>query len=692
MGCATAIHLAASSLALARSEGRTAVALFVDLRAAFYSCIRSTALPLQGEGAAEDVQYIDSRADMPHALRPLLSFVLAQPAALAHLRTRPHLVAALVEAHRATHFSTTHSTAVARARRGKRPGSPLADAVFSLSFAAPLATVADYIRSRDLVLDTRPPQRLLSTEADADEPCTDVAYADDALFLAFLVHNERIVSQIRGLLDTVHVCMLSAGYQPNYKKGKSAVMVEVAGKGARDARLALAQDDFLHSDTWGFKVHLTHEYKYLGAMGNRRFDPYRQAGYMCCRHHGAFNPIKAALRKMDVLSVSELTLVTDVLCTVHLLYATETWSDTSERTLQRLEHTRARSYRLIQRATVTAVTHDDQRFTDSEVLARAGRAPLAMYIRKRRLRWLVSILADAPPQLRTLLDCLRGSPHDWCRQLSADFEWLQSYTVYPTKLDPTDPDPPGTHRAEWTAFDWVRWFRSDPHAARLLTQRAWVASSAAAIDFARREAFRRRFWAALRPRREEIHTVHSYVCYDCGATFPTVAGLRRHQTNAHRPLGLCQLYAVSSQCRLCLSDFRSRSRLVTHLRGRTGCLEQLAQQFDPLPVEEAQRLHTLDLQEQSSLKKQGYNATQAFAPATRRLRVPPRPPPREPPAPPPAIVTTTVVSAEDVPAPRFALREPKFILHLFFLGDDGWETCSIGSRRWRPTATSTCSQ
>ena len=128
------------------------------------------------------------------------------------------------------------------------------------------------------------------------------------------------------------------------------------------------------------------------------------------------------------------------------------------------------------------------------------------------------------------------------------------------------------------------------------------------------------------------------MCYDCGATFRTVSGFRRHQQLRHRPLGLAQLYATSSQCRYCLSDYHTRSRLVTHLRGNTGCLEQLTELFDPLPEEEARRLHSRDLQDQCDLRRKGYHSTQAFAPATARQRVPPRPPAKEPLPSPPALV------------------------------------------------------
>jgi hypothetical protein len=44
---------------------------------------------------------------------------------------------------------------------------------------------------------------------------------------------------------------------------------------------------------------------------------------------------------------------------------------------------------------------------------------------------------------------------------------------------------------------------------------------------------------------------------------------------AHRPPGLAQLYAIGSTCRCCRSDYHTRDRLVLHLQGVTGCLEEL---------------------------------------------------------------------------------------------------------------------
>ncbi len=183
------------------SGGRTHHARPVrGLRSAFYSVVRTAALPLQGEEALDDLRWIQERADIPAALAPLAFFVLAQPGALADLVSMPHLVDMPVEAHRCTYFTTSHASAFARSRRGSRPGNALADAVFSLSFAVPLATVSGYIKEKGLCLDMAADACPLSANDGDPDPLTDVAYADDAL------------SSLRSSGPTTACCNRRVGY------------------------------------------------------------------------------------------------------------------------------------------------------------------------------------------------------------------------------------------------------------------------------------------------------------------------------------------------------------------------------------------------------------------------------------------------------------------------------------------------
>ena len=65
----------------------------------------------------------------------------------------------------------------------------------------------------------------------------------------------------------------------------------------------------------------------------------------------------------------------------------------------------------------------------------------------------------------------------------------------------------------------------------------------------------------------------AFICYDCGKTFTTEATLKRHRTKAHLPAQDPQWFAAGTVCACCQTDFRTRVRLVRHLRHRkTGCM------------------------------------------------------------------------------------------------------------------------
>eukprot|EP00959_Pyramimonas_sp_CCMP1952_P277437 5799761-Pyramimonas_sp.AAC.1 len=114
-----------------RARGKTAILYFIDLKAAFYSTIRSLFLPTRND--AGDRGYIFHSHEIPLVLTPLFEAILQHPGALAELEDQPHLLALLIEGHHDAHLGVRHEgcQAVARPRRGSRPGSSLADAIFN---------------------------------------------------------------------------------------------------------------------------------------------------------------------------------------------------------------------------------------------------------------------------------------------------------------------------------------------------------------------------------------------------------------------------------------------------------------------------------------------------------------------------------------------------------------------------------
>ena len=138
-------HLVSSYMQMAKMLGRGVVLNFVDLSSAFYTTVRSLVLP--ASNVETDDEFIVNNHEMPLAMLPLYSLALCQPSALSELRDRPHLLALVVESHRATHFSTKTGSLMARSRRGSRPGTSPADAIFNLSFGKPLEVASKAVKA-----------------------------------------------------------------------------------------------------------------------------------------------------------------------------------------------------------------------------------------------------------------------------------------------------------------------------------------------------------------------------------------------------------------------------------------------------------------------------------------------------------------------------------------------------------------
>eukprot|EP00959_Pyramimonas_sp_CCMP1952_P151804 3176325-Pyramimonas_sp.AAC.1 len=81
------------------------------------------------------------------------------------------MLALLVEGHRDTHFGTDSLQLVARSRRGSRPGSSLADAIFNAAFCRPLKVVDQALRRLGASLKLRPLgiEPVLSRQVEADD-------------------------------------------------------------------------------------------------------------------------------------------------------------------------------------------------------------------------------------------------------------------------------------------------------------------------------------------------------------------------------------------------------------------------------------------------------------------------------------------------------------------------------------------
>ena len=96
------------------------------------------------------------------------------------------------------------------------------------------------------------------------------------------------------------------------------------------------------------------------------------------------------------------------------------------------------------------------------------------------------------------------------------------------------------------------------------------------------------------------------VCNDCGKVCRGVGGLRAHQFRVHGKRCESRLFALGSVCRWCMTDFRTRPRLIVHFRKCQACVVGMREYgMSTLGPEEMDELDAADRVLAASMKRQG---------------------------------------------------------------------------------------
>ena len=134
-----AAHLPRLLLAWAVSQGRSVGFFFCDIVSAYYSVFTAlvTGVELHDHNVA---QLFASLGWGPDALQEFVT-LLEQASAMSDAGVPPHLAASAAEALRNTWCTFSGCARVAMARRGSRPGDPLADLIFAFGAARMLREV-----------------------------------------------------------------------------------------------------------------------------------------------------------------------------------------------------------------------------------------------------------------------------------------------------------------------------------------------------------------------------------------------------------------------------------------------------------------------------------------------------------------------------------------------------------------------
>ena len=665
-GTDMAAHMVRAFLEHSRHVGRTAAVAYVDLWSGFYTVVRQLVMPIAT--TADDMAEVVDSLQVPRCCEDALRAMIAEPAVVEKHGLDPHLAAMLTEAHCGTWFCVEGREEVARSRKGTRPGCSLADLVFNLAFAPALTDIQRGLQDADLVWKPPDVDRVFRKAGDADAALTDSTFADDAAFCAIPHGNITVADELARFCGIIADPLMQRGMRINWDKGKSGLMLALAGRHSRTARRVLFQDadPVLRFGDGGFAVHLEDLYRHLGGVVHRGGSMGPEIAARRSAMAGAAGPLRKVVFKRPSLTVRARLIFANSLALSRLLFNAQIWGRLSRAQARGLHADWVNVLRGVTGQRCDDPTRD--RVPEAAVFAKLAVPDIEIRLRIARLRYLPRLLGHGPPQLLCVLDSLLAAGAGWPAMLCEDLEWMRP------------------HLDEGASPEHGELVKRCVEEARH-SPRAWLAKVRAVerratecfADDCRRQCWRRELDAVCSeaglPKAPgdapEAHPAPRFICYECGATLASKPAWTRHRRMAHGVKHHSRFYAVGSVCHACCKDFRTRARLLWHFRHmKPGCLAAHAAFFQPIGCDEADDLDAYDKAQAAKERARGLHARNALLPVLplRGPRIPSAEAQQEQCAPPEAAAHDDAQSdarKHRLAQVSFGMRQPYFVLHLF---------------------------
>ncbi|CAE7870876.1 unnamed protein product, partial [Symbiodinium microadriaticum] len=426
---------------LRRSQAlrHSSAVLYLDTSAAYYRIVRELAVGdirsdatvltlfrrfgLDAEDVAELMQTVNAggmlaQAGAPDALRQVVK-----------------------DLHLHTWFVTRFSdgTRVCDSLAGSRPGESWADLIYAYIYSRVLHKVHEHAVAEDLTFTVPydpatgifPP--LSGTE---DLAVTDTTWADDS---AFPLEDEDAAVLMR---KTVRLCTLvlsfcaSHGMAPNLKPGKTSVMINLTGKGSKQARREYfpngTQKLWLPDLEVGVAV--TDQYKHLGGVVDCKLSMKPEVRFRLAQAASSYDAAKTLLLNSPKLELpTRAALFASVVTPT--FFNLGLWMPSGAA----WEMLRCGYSKLVRRLLITDIgAHDVLRVPLPVAHWCTGCWRLELVATRARLSLLVSLALAGPPLLWAMLQ----SEAQWLQVIRDDLKWLvdSEEHQWPKVIEPAWPE------------------------------------------------------------------------------------------------------------------------------------------------------------------------------------------------------------------------------------------------------------
>ena len=400
---------------------RPACVLFADVASAYYNSIRDlTARRIDDQGRP-----VSTHAH-PDGIEPHegLASALQGPSAFEASGATAWLESLAAEFHRGSWFSLRGDHVPVVTRRGSRPGSSLADLMYSSGVAQIVAT-RDALRAQspdaghvpqvpwDSKRDLSPTQ----TPTTAT-PLSDVIWADDLAECFLLSTAQRAAHQVSLEASILDEAFASQGYCLTYGPSKTAARVLLMGDGSRAAKRALFQGTgtlpVLRETEAAATLPLVTSYKHLGVLVGSSFLLELRA--RCASAWAAFRQGKLRAYRCRRIAVARRGTLLSTMVMPRLLFGAGAWPSLNRGESLLFQRTVMSLYR----QTLCVPKGEDQHISGAMACALLGLADPNTLLRVERLRYLRQLSQAAPDTLWALL----RQDSSYLKELRDAMQWL----------------------------------------------------------------------------------------------------------------------------------------------------------------------------------------------------------------------------------------------------------------------------
>ena len=560
MAVAFGSQIVRSFLSWKRSERLPACVLFADVSSAYYSSVRELAARREGVSVVP--------AGVSDGLR--------------RSGASRWLEAATAELHRGSWFTLRHDSTPVETFKGSRPGSSLADLVYS-------AGLEQLLARRDLLRRCAPracavPRVPWDGRKDfsplqaavREVALSDVIWADDLAECLEPEPSEPLAAQLAVEASTLDEAFAAFGYMLSYGRLKTAALAAVHGAGARSSRRALfGNGGELHvfrEDMPPARMPLVESYRHLGVIvsANGSFLPELKARVASA--WTAFRLGRTKVYRCRHIAVARRGALLATMVLPRLLFGAGAWP--------RLRAGEARCFHSavssMYRQALCVPRAEDQHISGAVMCSLLGLVDPDTLLKLERLRYARQLVASGPPSLWALLRLDAGYVAD----MRAALSWMYGL------LHATIPlGSPEEQWSEWVQLMTVRpgRFKGWVKRCRELTRVRLAAH--AAIQLLRKHV--RACGSGQDLRGPGATATYPEVCIPCRTGFVSRVAWSCHAQRKHGYRTLATLVAGSSDstwCRACGKRFANAARMKRHVYVHPRCQRQWGDFVAAVPV------------------------------------------------------------------------------------------------------------